>query len=123
MIKDGKASSLNTRGRIIGLAIGICLLPIFFLFAHFGQPARGLATACVVGVFVVVVYVKRKIISNVWFLVVISILFAIHLFLVLSLPFPSSNFPGIIALPISIVDLLLILALVHLVENLTGPTD
>ena len=114
------SSSQNSNGRAIGLVIGIFLLPILYLFEHYGQSVRGLAVACMIGMFVTVAYVKRKIRRNLSFLLFMAVLFGIHLLTILIIPLPSSYFPGIIALPFSIIDLFLILALVRLFEKLTG---
>jgi hypothetical protein len=117
MAKDKNSLSPISSGRVLGVLCGICLLPIFFLFAHFGQPARGLAAMCALGVLISVLYVKRSFLKKTSFIAIMSLLFVIHFVFVMLFPFPTYHFPGILALPVSIVDLPLVLALVRLVSS------
>ena len=121
---NGKQSILfSSHGRKMGLLCGICLLPIFFLFAHFGQPERGFAAMCALGVLISVIYVKKNLLKRTSFIITMSILFVIHIIIVMLFPFSAFHFTRVLAFPISLLDLLLILALVRLVAGATGSAD
>ena len=123
MDEDRKFAQSDTRMRIAGAITAICLSPVIFLFAYFGQLARGLAASCALGVIIIVIYVKRRFLQNTAFIVTMSILFLAHFALVMFLPFPPANFPGFVAVPIAFIDLFLILGVVQVVLNATGSAD
>lgn len=72
---------------------------------------------CVVGAFVTVVYLKRNIAKQAYFIAFIGPLFLIELALALFTPLSEEHFPGILLMPVAIVNVILLLAILKLIET------
>ena len=74
---------------------------------------------CVAGVFATVAYVRRSVIgrTHVWATIMIS--FILELVAVLAIHLPKEHFPGIILLPIAVINVALVFALLRAIEITT----
>jgi hypothetical protein len=93
------------------------VIPFFALFVHYDRQSLGLILSCVTGVFLTVVYVKRSSALRWKFIARMSVLYIIHVIIVLNLPIPD-KIPGFIMIPLSFADLVAVLALLHFLDNL-----
>jgi len=96
--------------------LALFLSPVFFIFAYLGRPERGFIIMCVLGVFATVVYVRRRVARQPYFVAVITAFFVVELPLVVFVPISDEHFPGILAMPFVILNVILILAVLRLVE-------
>jgi hypothetical protein len=112
--------------RAVGVIVFVFLLPIYALFAHFGQEGRGLVVVDISAVFIFTVYVNAENIGSFLFASVLALLFAVQVTGAFFLTLPE-RFPGSIMLPIAFVDLLLVLGIMNLVakweRSRSGSTD
>jgi hypothetical protein len=92
------------------------LSPVFIIFAYLGHPQRGFVMMCVLGVFAAVIYVKRHVARMGYFISVVAPFFIVEIFLALFIPISEKHFPGILAMPFAIVNVILLLAILRLVE-------
>ena len=102
--------------RKAGYIIALALSPVFFIFAYLGQPERGFITMCVLGVFATVVYVRRRVARQPYFIWVIAPFFIVELALTLCVPMSEEHFPGILLMPFAILNVIVLLAILRLVE-------
>jgi hypothetical protein len=109
----------DSRSRLMGLAVAVLLSPIYFIAVHYNHEARGLAIVCVTAVVVAVAYVNRQIITKVYFILPILLIYAAELVIALWIPLPQ-RFPGAAVLPISLLNLLLILGIVGFIEKMAA---
>ena len=106
-----------------GYIIALLLSPVFIIFAYFGHPQRGFVMMCVLGVFATVTYMKRHIAKKKYFIGVVTPFFIAEIFLALFVPMSEEHFPGILAMPFAIVNVILLLAILRLVEANIAPRD
>lgn len=99
------------------LVIALCASPLFFLFALLGDPGRGRAAA--VGAFVIVLSarilwsLKRHVLF--WFAQIVAIPCQIPL--VLLNPWTNRDYPGVVTLPLALVDFAVVCGIFKLVER------
>ena len=107
--------------RLIGLIIAVALSPVFWFFAYFGQPARGVVMVSALGVILAVSYIRRDIISRPFFWIVISVFGVVNFALAILLPLPPRFHMSIIVLPFALVDAFIGLAALWVVNRISGP--
>lgn len=112
--------------RAIGAIVFVLLLPVYALFAHFGQEGRGFVIVSISAVFIATVYVNSENIRSPVFVSVLALFFAAQVTGAFFLTLPG-RFPGSIMLPAAFLDLFLVLGLMNLVEkwerSRSRPTD
>lgn len=113
-----KEDADRKKSQIIGLIVGLCLLPVVFVFGHFGQLERGFYVACLALVFAAAMYVKRNLIKRPLFIIVMLALFLIQLPIVFVIPIPQIRYPRMIAFPICVVDIVFVFAVISVLEKL-----
>ena len=100
----------------------LCMVPAFALFAYFGDPGRGRAAA---GSTIVIMYAARgcwDLRRHTWFWVTLSIFIALHVLLVLLVPWTSKSYPGPILFPIAVLDYAIVYGCIKLVEKVAKRT-
>lgn len=101
------------------LVIALCASPLFFLFAILGDPGRGRAAA--ICAFVIVLSAKifwglrRHVLF--WFALIVAI--PCQLPLVLVNPWANRDYPGVVILPLALVDFAVVCGIFKLVEKAT----
>ena len=90
-------------------------LPIYWLFDHFGRLNIALPTLNCVGMLSFAVAVKWKLRRHAWFWGTMAILAALHVPLILFVPWTTKWVPAIVIIPIGIADLYVMLAIVSVV--------
>jgi hypothetical protein len=101
----------------------LCGLPFFFFFAYLGDLAKGRAVAGCVGMIVLVVWMRWELSRYVWFWMTITILVLAHVPLVLFVPWSNKNYPGVVLLPVGLLDLAIIYGSIKFVEKLMKGSD
>lgn len=94
------------------------LLPVFFIFRHFGRIDLGLNACVCLGMNLLAVRIRWDLRNRVWFWVVVTLVVALNVPIVLMVPWPHAWVPGIVLLPLGLADLLLTLGVVRLTEKL-----
>jgi hypothetical protein len=111
---DGeKDSSTN----YIGVIIGVLVIPVFFVFRHFGDPDRGLIATVYAGVLVLAIGICWDLKKRTWFWLLIALLIGVHVLLIfkLGLPFKYPNRMSFLA--IGSVDLFFDIGIVRFVQK------
>lgn len=107
------------------LEIALCASPLFFLFALLGDPGRGRAAAECAFVIVLAARIFWSLRSHVlfWFALVVAIPCQIPL--VLLNPWTNRDYPGVVILPLALVDFAVVCGIFKLVEKTTrgGKSD
>ena len=117
---ENKQLRLSWKG---GLGIGFGTLIIMFLFDHFGKLALARPTLYSVIVIVIAIAMQWKLRTHVWFWITVAVMTALHVPLILLVPWTAKWFPVILITPIAAVDLFLMLAIIKLAEKLFGSTQ
>jgi hypothetical protein len=92
--------------------------PLFLLFDQQGKPGTGRAAWICAGMFLIAMKVRWELRSRPWFWIAVAVLLALHLPLILLVPWTSRWIPAVGILPIGILDLAIILGCIALVEKL-----
>ena len=117
---EDKQLTLSWKGGL-GVFFGSILLGL--LFFHFGKLALARPTLYSVIVIVIAISMQWKLRRHVWFWITVAVITALHVPLILLVPWTAKWFPVILITPIAAVDLFLMLAIIKLVEKLAGPTQ
>jgi len=99
------------------LVVILCMVPVFTLFAYFGDPGRGRAAA---GSTIVIMYAARgcwNLKEHAWFWTTLTIIIALHVLLVLLIPWTSKSYPGLTLFPIAVLDYAIVYGSIKLVEK------
>lgn len=106
---------------LIWVIAGVALTsPLFLVFAAFGEPGKGRAAWMCAGVFLIVAKVRWDLRHQAWFWWTMAALLALHLPLVLLVPWTSKWIPAALIFPILVPDLVLIFVCIRLVEKWNG---
>lgn len=99
------------------LVIIIGSLPIYWLFDNFGKLSVALPTVVCVLMFGFAVVVKWKLRRHVWFWGTMAVLAALHVLLILLVPWTTNWVPAFAIAAIASADLIVMLAILALVEK------
>lgn len=86
------------------LIVTLCVVPLFFLFAFFGDPGQGRAAVICVGVFMTAVRANWSCRAYAWFWAIATVLIGVHAFLISRVPWTGNSYPGYALLPLAILD-------------------
>lgn len=114
-IKAAKKLRLPWWGR---LCIIIGALPIYWLFDHFGRLSIALPVLNVVAVFGLMLVLKRRLWPHAWFWITMTAIAALHVPLILFVPWGTRWVPALLIAAIDSVDFCLILWILSFVGNL-----
>lgn len=104
------------------LSLLIVGMPTPWLFDHFGKLNLFLPTFNSIGVLTLVIAVKRKLRRHAWFWGTMAILAALHVPLVLFVPWTTKWVPALAIAAIDSADLIVMLAILAVVERfMEGP--
>ncbi len=107
-----------------GISGGIIVcMPIAWLFDHFGKLNLALPTLFGVGMIAVAIAVKWKLRRRVWFWITMLVIVALHVALIVSVPWTDRRVPGLALVPFGIVDLFVMLAIISVAKQLIGGPD
>ncbi len=93
-------------------------LPIIWLFDHFGKLSLFLPTFNCVGMLGFAIALKWKLRRNAWFWITMTVIAALHVPLMLFVPWTTKWVPAIAIAAIDSVDLIVILAILSVVGKL-----
>jgi hypothetical protein len=97
------------------LCLMIGSVPIFWLFDHIGRFELALPTLISTAALGFPVAVKRKLRRRVWFWITMAVLAALHVLLILSVPWTGKWVPAIVLAGIASADLCVMLAIIDVV--------
>jgi hypothetical protein len=97
---------------------GICTSPLYILFVYFGDSGRGRAAWVSVGMIALAVRLVWDLNKRVWFWVTIAIIVAIHVPVILFIPWGDQNLSYVALLPLGLLDLAITYGTIRLVENI-----
>jgi hypothetical protein len=101
------------------LVVILCMIPPFVLFAFLGHdPGRGRAAS---GSVIVIMYAARacwNLRKHAWLWVTLAIVIAVHVLLVLLIPWTSKSYPGTLLLPVAAVDYGIVYGVIKLIEKM-----
>jgi hypothetical protein len=100
-----------------GLIIGLILIPVFFLFRHFGNTDEGLNAFVCFAVNLLVIRIYWNLKTYVWFWIVVIVLMLLHIALILKIQWPHEWVPQIALLPIGLADLLIYIGAIKSVQH------
>jgi hypothetical protein len=101
-----------------GTIIGLCMLPMFALFMHFGREDLALPSVTYLGMTALAVALRWNLRKHVWFWMVIGLVLALHVVLLLKVPWPKFTVNRITLLPFGVADLLLVLGIIQFVKTI-----
>jgi hypothetical protein len=101
----------------------VLTFPLFLLFNHFGEPANGRAAWFSAGMILIAVKVRWELRKHVWFWTTLAVIVALHVPLILFVPWTGKWVPAFVILPFCFIDIIVILALIHLVEKQMKPSQ
>jgi len=86
-------------------------------FDHFGRLDLAVPALFGIAVFGIAIAVKWKLRRHVWFWITMMAIVALHIVLVVAVPWPTSWIPAIVLVPIGAADLYLMLVIVVFVQK------
>jgi hypothetical protein len=89
-----------------------------WLFDHFGRLDLTLPTLVSIGMLGFAIAVKWKLRRSVWFWITMTVIVALHVLLILSVPWTTNWVPAIVIIPFAIADLYAMLAILSVVGKL-----
>ena len=105
------------------LVVILCGAIPFVLFAFLANdPGRGRAAAISTAVILYAARACWNLRAYAWFWVALTLMIALHLLLVLLVPWTSKSYPGLILFPIGVVDYFLVYGALKLVEKVAKRT-
>lgn len=112
---EGKQLRLSWKS---GLAVFGGTIIIALLFLYFGKLELARPTVFSIGAVGIAVAVKWKLKNRTWFWAAIVMIAALHIPLILFVPWTTRWIPAIVMTPFLIADIAIILALIKLLEKL-----
>jgi hypothetical protein len=99
------------------LCVIVVALPIYSLFDYLGRPNMALPALNCVGVLGFVIAIKWKLRGHIWFWITMSVIVALHVPLILFVPWTTRWIPALAIAAIDSVDLILLLVVLAAVEK------
>jgi hypothetical protein len=97
------------------LCVMIGALPISLAFYHFGRFDLALPTEICIAMFVIAIAMRWQLKRHVWFWITIAAIAALHVLLILFIPWTNRWVPAFVITPIAIADLFVILLILKFV--------
>ena len=105
----------STKADLVWIALLILLL---FGVAHFSDLERGMTAACSSGAIVVLTRFFACLWTRTWFWVLVALFVALHVFVVIYLPWAQNDYPAIVLMPFGIVDFGIMYVCVRVMERI-----
>ena len=106
-----------------GLAIFFGTILIGLLFFHFGKLALARPTIFSIITIVIAIALKWELRRHVWFWITMTVIVALHVALILSVPWSTKWVPAIVIIPTGIADLYAMLAILSVVGKIRGKAE
>ena len=90
-------------------------IPLFLLFAYFGKSAIARPTLYSVAIIVIAIAMRWRLRKHVWFWITIALIAAVHVPLILFIPWSTRWVPVIVIIPIAMADLYVMLWILSVV--------
>jgi hypothetical protein len=104
MTEDDSKQFADTLTKSSAIAIGLCSLPLYLVLAYFGQPGRWRAAAICASLIIAVARGFWESRRSAWFWITLSIVVLTHVLLILLVPWNNTNYPGVVLLPLGLLD-------------------
>lgn len=102
------------------LVVIFCGAIPFLLFAFLlGDPGRGRAAAICTAVIMYAVRGNWDLRKYTWFRVTLTIIIALHVLLILLIPWSSKSYPGLTLFPVAVLDYVIVWGSIKLAEKMT----
>jgi hypothetical protein len=108
--------------RLWGAVLGIAFLPMIPLLDHIGRFELVYPVICSVAAIGMTIRGYWESLGKLWFWGTITIIAALHLFMILRVPWKAGRVPVQFLIPICIVDFAIVLGIVGLVEKVFDPS-
>lgn len=119
---DNQAGDMFSRKWL--LLVIVCGAIPFLLFAFLlNEPGRGRAAAIATAVIMYAVKGRWNLREYTWFWVVLTIIVALHVLLVLLVPWTSKSYPGLLLFPVAVADFAIVWGCFKLAEKVTKRGD
>lgn len=106
------------------LVVILCMVPTFFLFAVFlGDPGRGRAAAICGAVGMTAIRACWHLRRHAWFWIVLAVMVALHVALVVFIPWGDKSYPGYTLLPVAGLDYGIVYGSFKLAERVMSRGD
>lgn len=102
------------------LCVILGAIPLFLLFAYFGRFDLARPSLVSVAMVTIAIAMRWKLKQHVWFWVTIAFLAALHLPLILFIPWTIKWIPAVVIIPFGIADLYLMLLVLSVVGKYMG---
>jgi hypothetical protein len=119
MSEQSPEQVLNNLTRKLALVIALCAFPLFFLFAYLGDPARGRAAAICASVVMLCARIFWSLRRHVLFWLALMIALPGQIPLVVLNPWTNRSYPGVVLLPLALLDFAVVCGIFKLVEKAT----
>jgi len=100
-----------------GTIIGLCMIPVFAIFLHFGREDMAVPACTYLGMIALAIALRWNLRTRVWFWVVIAFVLTLHVVLLLEVPWPHFTINRITLLPFGVADLLLVSGIIQFVKT------
>jgi succinate dehydrogenase hydrophobic anchor subunit len=105
------------------LIVLVCSIPLFFVFAVLGNPGRGRTAGISAAVGMIVIRACWNLRKHTWFWATAAVLLALHVFLVVRIPWDDKSYPGYTLLPFAALDYGIMYGSFKFAEKLMKKTD
>ena len=116
-VKETKQLRLSWKGVLALIVGGLFTSFLFDRFGRFDLASPTLFSALVIGI---AVTIKWKLRRHPWFWITVTTVVALHILLILLVPWTTRWIPALVVTPFCIVDLIVVLAIFKCVERLVG---
>lgn len=99
------------------LVVTLFAVLLYFVFEYVGGSAAGRIASICTAMIMTAVWMRWDLRKRVWFWVTIAILVFLHLPLVMLVPWTNKNYPGIVLLPVALLDLAIVYGSIKLAEK------
>ena len=115
---DNEQPELFTRRWLLLMLLS--LVPFYSLFAFLGYPGKGRAAGICAAAIITAVRARWEVRKQLWFWVAVGILSALHVPLILLIPWTTASYPAFALLPVAVVDFAIVYGCIRLAEKAIG---